>query len=263
MHAAVVRARLHARLGGARAGRPTGRVAAISAAQARPTTPAPMTTTSTSVSRPTSRGPAGWLPTRRFMRPAAAAGRRRRAARAVAPPGRRACEEPEGAAVERFERRVGGVPAAAPADVRRDDRRHVHRPPAGVLQPAAEVGVLPVEKERLRRSPPTASKASRRTHMQAPDTQSTSTGVARIGIARRQVVTRDRIARQHLREPRAASGDRGREVGKAARRGLDGAVGVHGCAGRPRPRRDGRSSQSASAAHAPGSTTQSGLRSRR
>ena len=65
--------------------------------------------------------------------------------------------------------------AGSGARVHRFDRRNVERAMASRQQPAAEIGILPVEKNPSSK-PPTCSNADRRIITQAPDTQSTSTG---------------------------------------------------------------------------------------
>ena len=97
----------------------------------------------------------------------AGATRARPALRASSSSGTRSVERDDGAR--------GRMTAGSGARVHRFDRRNVERAMAGRQQPAAEIGILPVEKNPSSK-PPTCSNADRRIITQAPDTQSTSTG---------------------------------------------------------------------------------------
>ena len=140
--------------------------------------------------------------------------------------GRLACfqVQAERAAMEGFERGVGRVPAASPADVHRPRLRQIHRPPAGLLEPAAEVRVLPVQEKSFVHAADGIERLTAR-HQTGPRHP---VDVNRLGpvVAPRQVVLRKRVAGKHARQPGAAAGDARREVRKAPCRGLNGPVRV-------------------------------------
>ena len=127
--------------------------------------------------------------------------------------------------MERLERRVGGVAAAAPTDMHRAGRGHVHRPPARVLEPAAEVGVLPIEKEALVEPAHRVECVAAHAHASAGHPVDLD-GRHVCRIARWKIAARERVAGQHAREPRAPTRDRRRQIRKSPRGWLDGSVGV-------------------------------------
>jgi hypothetical protein len=133
-------------------------------------------------------------------------------------------EQEQRAGVERRQRFAERVDAAAPTGVHDGGARTIHRAPSLSLQPAAEIGVFPVQEEVLVHAADLIERAAPDEHTGARH----PVDVERLdpSVERRQVVPRQRIVREAARQPRAAAGNRGRQPWKPSCGALHAAVGV-------------------------------------
>ena len=129
------------------------------------------------------------------------------------------------ATVEGLQRRVGGVPAAASANVHRSGERDVKGAPSGLSQTPAEIRILPVQEEALVQS--LNSIERRPPYKHACARHPVHLGRFRcVTVARGEIPSRQRIIGQDSRQPRAPTRDEGCQVRESARRWLHRTVGV-------------------------------------